>query len=196
VPPCVIFVLPPHAIWDAKLATRAQLKSTARVLPLHLLLAELKAGLRTIILTNGIHIAQNSPPPEAACKVADGPVVATVRVADVPGFMELGLNEHLGASDGAGVTEHENDTKPLKPATTAMSIVEVADPPAATEAGVNAEAESEKSSSDLNVAVTESMPLMTTSQAPLPEQAPLQPEKLDCWSGAADKLTITPFVRA
>jgi hypothetical protein len=53
--------------------------------------------------------------------------------------------EHVGASAGAGCTEHESATAPLNPAAAVTFTVEVDEPPGLTAAGVSAKEGSEKS---------------------------------------------------
>ena len=74
-------------------------------------------------------------------------VVLTVRVeVPEPVATELGLNEQVGAGVPPPVTLLQARlTLPAKPFNGAMVIVEVADPPAETLAGDNAEAETSKS---------------------------------------------------
>ena len=123
---------------------------------------------------------------------AVGPVVRTVSVAAVPGVVELGLIEQVGASAGNGVTEQLRATElknPLAAATTL--IVEVDDAPGLTAAGVRAEAESEKSES--NVAPTVWGELTVTLQVPVPEQGgATQPTKLEPAGGVAVSVNIVP----
>ena len=57
-----------------------------------------------------------------------------------PFATELGLSEHVGGRATTGVTLQDRFTVPLKPLTGAMVIVEVADPPAAIDAGESADA--------------------------------------------------------
>ena len=73
------------------------------------------------------------------------PVVLTVRVAAVPGVMEPGLIEHVGADAADGVTEQVRATVPVNTAKALIVTVEVDDAPGLTGFGVNPEAASEKS---------------------------------------------------
>jgi hypothetical protein len=80
--------------------------------------------------------------PEADCAA----VVLIVSV-DVPELLatEVGANAHVGAGVPPPVTTQVSVTVPVKPAVEPTVIVEVADPPAATEAGESAPAEIVKS---------------------------------------------------
>ena len=83
-------------------------------------------------------------------------MVVTVR-ADVPEppATELGLNEQVGARAPAGETALQvRLTAPVKPLVGAMVIVEVEDPPAATEAGERAAAVIVKSGPGVTVRPT------------------------------------------
>jgi hypothetical protein len=74
-------------------------------------------------------------------------VVAIVRVEVAPALVGVtdGLSkEHVGASEGAGVTEQVSGTAVLKPFVVVRVIVAVADPPAVTDAGEAAPAASVK----------------------------------------------------
>jgi hypothetical protein len=55
--------------------------------------------------------------------------------------MELGTNAQVGAGVTTGITLHVRLTSELKPLMGAAVIVEVADPPAATDAGDSGDAE-------------------------------------------------------
>jgi hypothetical protein len=77
--------------------------------------------------------------------LAVAPVVLTVRVAGVPGVIEPGLIEHVGANADDGVTEQERAAKPLNAANALIFTAEVEDAPALTGFGASPEAESEKS---------------------------------------------------
>jgi hypothetical protein len=118
--------------------------------------------------------------------------VRTVSVAGVPGITELGLIEHAGASAGVGVTAHVRATE-LKnpPAAGTTFIVEVADAPGLTAVGVSAEAESEKSES--NVAPTVCAEVTVTLHVPVPEQGgATQPTKVDPAGGVAVSVNMVP----
>jgi hypothetical protein len=84
-----------------------------------------------------------------------GPVVPTLRVAGVPGAVELGLIEHVGARVGEGVTEQVRATALKNPAAAGTTFTVEVDgaAPGLTVPGVSADAESEKSES--NVAPTD-----------------------------------------
>ena len=116
----------------------------------------------------------------------------TVSVAGVPGITELGLIEHVGASAGAGVTAQVSATELKNPFAAATTfIVEVDDAPGLSAAGVSAEAETEKSES--NVAPTVCAELMVTLQVPVPEQGgATQPTKLEPAGGVAVSVNIVP----
>ena len=60
------------------------------------------------------------------------------------GVTEAGLKAQVGASDGAGETEHVSGTALLKPWVVVSVIVAVADAPAVTDAGDAAPAAIEK----------------------------------------------------
>ena len=116
----------------------------------------------------------------------------TVRVAAVPGITEFGLIEHVGASAGVGVTAHVRATELKNPFASGTTFtVEVDDAPGLTVAGVSAEAEREKSES--NVAPTVSAELTVTLHVPVPEQGgATQPTKLEPAGGVAVSVNIVP----
>ena len=92
--------------------------------------------------TIGIHMAKKTPLDSGTSDAVAAAVVLTVSV-DVPEppATELGLNEQVGARVPAGVMALQvRPIAPVKPLVGAMVIVEVADPPAETEAGERAEA--------------------------------------------------------
>lgn len=62
--------------------------------------------------------------------------------ADVPEppVTEAGTNAQVGADATTGVTLHDRSTCPVNPLRAVMVTVEVADPPATTEAGLRADA--------------------------------------------------------
>jgi hypothetical protein len=105
---------------------------------------------------------------------------------------ELGLNEHVGASVGVGVTAQVSATELKNPfASAATLIVEVAEPPALTAAGVSAVAETVKSES--NVAPTVCAELMVTLHVPVPEQGgATQPTKVEPAGGVAVSVNVVP----
>ena len=70
-----------------------------------------------------------------------------------PPVTEFELSEHVPGGVAAGVTAHVRFTVPAKPFSGAMVIVDVAVPPAATEAGENAEAATVKSGTGTPVTV-------------------------------------------
>jgi hypothetical protein len=82
-------------------------------------------------------------------------MVVTVIVALFPGVNELGLLAHFGASAEDGVTKQVNETEVVKPLRADALNVNVEEPPAGIDAGVNAVADNEKSGGlkELNVAV-------------------------------------------
>ena len=118
--------------------------------------------------------------------------MCTVSVAGVPGIAELGLIEHVGASAGVGVTAQVRATELKNPPAAATTFtVEVDDAPGLTAGGVNAEADSEKSES--NVAPTVWSELTVTLQLPVPEQGgATQPTKLEPAGGVAVSVNIVP----
>jgi hypothetical protein len=83
-------------------------------------------------------------------------MMLSVEVADplAAGVAEAGFNEHDGANAGAGSTEQVNCTSLLNPFVELMVTVEVAECPAAIEAGEAPAAESEKSGFTTNAGVT------------------------------------------
>jgi hypothetical protein len=105
---------------------------------------------------------------------------------------ELGLTEHVGASAGVGVTEQVKATELKNPfASAATLIVEVAEPPALTAAGVSAVAETVKSES--NVAPTVCAEVMVTLHVPVPEQGgATQPTKVEPAGGVAVSVNAVP----
>ena len=121
----------------------------------------------------------------------------TVSVAGVPGAMELGLMEHVGASTGDGCTEQVRATVPLNPFVGARLTVEVDDPPGLTIPGASVEAESEKSAGGkLNAANTTSAELVVVRlQTPVPEQGPFQPAKVEPAAAVAVSVTAVPGVK-
>jgi hypothetical protein len=81
-----------------------------------------------------------------------GAVVLTV-IVDVPEALatEAGLNEHAGGRLTTGVMLQDRVTAPLKPLCAVIVIVDVAETPAATEAGESAEAATVKSGGPVTV---------------------------------------------
>ena len=77
--------------------------------------------------------------------LAVGPVVLTVRVAEVPALTLAGLTEHAGAMATDGWTVQDSVMEPLNPSIAVVLIVELAEVPGLTVAGVNAEADTLKS---------------------------------------------------
>jgi hypothetical protein len=100
---------------------------------------------------NALLPVANQPKPGIGCgKMApDTECAAVVLIVsvDVPELLatEVGANAHVGAGVPPPVTAHVSATVPVKPAVEPTVIVEVADPPAATEAGEIAPAEIVKS---------------------------------------------------
>jgi hypothetical protein len=123
-----------------------------------------------------------------------GGVVLTVSVAGVPGITELGLIEQVGARGGAGVTAQVSATELKNPfASAATLIVELAEPPALTAAGVSAVAETVKS--ELNSAPTVCAELMVTLHVPVPvpeQGGGTQPTKVEPAGGVAVSVNIVP----
>jgi len=74
-------------------------------------------------------------------------VVVIVSVAVVPGFTDVGLMEHCGASADLGCTEQEKETEPVKPFPAVVVTVDVSDCPGLTVGSASADRESAKSSS-------------------------------------------------
>lgn len=70
----------------------------------------------------------------------------------VAGVTEVGLSEHVGASDTVVCTKQVSDTEPLNPFKEVTVIVEIALCPAGT--GFGAEPEIEKSGWAVKLAVT------------------------------------------
>ncbi len=94
-------------------------------------------------------------------------VVLTVTTeVPVPLGIEAGLREHVGGRDTAGVMLHVRFTVLLKPFTGATVIVDVADPPAETVAGVSAEAAMVKSATGAAVSVKLMVVLWFAEPAP------------------------------
>lgn len=114
-----------------------------------------------------------------------------VAVAGVP--LAAGVTAgalQVGAGTTAGVTEQENATLELKPATEVTVMVEVAELPAETVAGVNAVPESVKVGMRPKVAVTAWFVFSAMEQGAAPEQpAPLQPVKVEALLGVAVRVT-------
>jgi hypothetical protein len=106
--------------------------------------------------------------------------------------VELGLIEQFGAIEGEGVTEQVRATALKNPAGAGTTFIVEVDgaAPGLTVPGVSAEAEIEKS--ELNVAPTDWAELIVRLQVPAPEQAPLQPTKLEPAAAAAVSVTIVP----
>lgn len=121
-----------------------------------------------------------------------GPVVLTVSVAGVPGAVEFGLIEQVGATVGEGVTEQVSATGLKNPAGAGTTFIAEVDgaAPGLTVPGVRAEAEIAKS--ELNVAATDWAELIVRLQVLEPEQAPLQPTKLEPAAAVAVTVTIVP----
>ena len=94
----------------------------------------------------GSHIAKKMPRDRGATDDVVAGVVLTV-ITEVPEAFgtALGLNEHVAGWLTTGVTLQVRFTVVLKPATGAIVIVDVADPPAVTEAGVSGDALTVKS---------------------------------------------------
>jgi len=139
---------------------------------------------------SGRQNAKNRPePPLEDIAAAVGPVVFTVNVAGVPGATELGLIKHVGASAGAGVTAQVNETEPLNPLGAVTLNVDVAEPPGLTAAGVRAEAESEKSKSNVANTTVSAEPVVTL-QVPVPEQ-PVTPQVVKAEPEAALAVSVT-----
>jgi hypothetical protein len=65
-------------------------------------------------------------------------LVATVRVAEVPGCIDVGLKLHVGAFAEAGETTQVSATDPLNPFSAPTVTVEVAEAPGLTDAGFSA----------------------------------------------------------
>jgi hypothetical protein len=124
-----------------------------------------------------------------------GALVVSVRIElrepSTGGVSEEGLNEHAGASAGAGLTEHVSWTALVNPPTEVILTVEVADCPATIEAGTGPAADAEKSGV-VKVAVTFWSAFMVTLHALVPEQAPLHPAKVDPFDSVAVSETAVP----
>jgi len=96
-----------------------------------------------------------------------GAVVLTVTVkVPEPFAAELGLSKHVGGRVGTGATAQDSFMVPLKPLSGAMVTAEVADPPAATEAGVRVEDAIVKSATGAAVTVKLTVVLWFTDPAP------------------------------
>jgi hypothetical protein len=140
----LLLPLPPQAIPKIKPAIRTLVSATAESFP-RSFCSEPTATPATRAI-NGNQSALNGLKPEPEGKVvAVAPVVLTVRVAGVPGGMELGLIEHLGADAGDGCTEQERVTDLLNGSRGVTYTVEIDDAPGLTVLGVSAEEVSEKS---------------------------------------------------
>ena len=190
--PVLIGLLLPHAIWKTKPANSIPISHTALSFLFPRLSAEPKP---TRVATNPIsdrQSAKNTPEPKEDIASGVGAIVLTVSVAGVPGITDPGLIEHVGASAGAGVTAQVSATELKNPfASAATLIVELAEPPALTAAGVSAEAETEKSES--NVAPTVWAELTVTLHVPVPEHGgATQPTKLPFAGGVAVSVNIVP----
>lgn len=107
-----------------------------------------------------------------------GIVVVTVSWAGVPGLVELGVIEHVGAKAGEGWTAQDRATEPLKPPTDVIVTAEVEELPGLTVEGVRPEARSVKSGFGvrLKVAINDSVDF--AMQAPVPEHRPPHPAKV------------------
>jgi hypothetical protein len=66
--------------------------------------------------------------------------LATASVDAVPGLTDAGLRPHVGEFAVAGETEQVSVTALLNPFIAVTAIVEIADAPGLTEAGLNGEA--------------------------------------------------------
>jgi len=88
----------------------------------------------------GIECGEMAPDTECAAVV----LIVSVEVPELLAT-EVGDNAHVGAGVPPPVTTQVSVTVPVKPAVEPTVIVEVADPPAATEAGESAPAEIVKS---------------------------------------------------
>jgi hypothetical protein len=102
------------------------------------------------------------------------------------GVTEVGLIEHVGGSIPSACTEQLSATELVKLFTETTVTVTVSLCPGLSGFGV--EVESEKSGA-IKVAVTDWSPFIVTAQLVVPEQAPLQPVKVD--PDAADSLKVT-----
>jgi hypothetical protein len=139
---------------------------------------------------SGAQSAANSPEPALEDIMAPlDAVVFTVSATGVPGVAELGLTEQVGASAGIGDTAQVNATEPLNPAGAVTLTLEVAEPPALTIAGVRAEAESEKSRSNVAKTTVSAEPVVTL-QVPVPEQ-PVTPQVVKADPEEALALSVT-----
>jgi hypothetical protein len=98
-------------------------------------------------------------------EVAAAVVTVTVDVPE-PFATEVGLSEHAGGRITTGVTAQLKFTALLNPLTGAIVIVDVAIPPAVTEAGVSAEAAIVKSATGAAVTVKVTVVLWFTDPAP------------------------------
>lgn len=77
--------------------------------------------------------------------LAVGPVVFTVKVAEVPALTLAGLTEHVGAIATGDCTVQESVMEPVNPSIAVVLIVELAEVPGLTVAGVNVDADTLKS---------------------------------------------------
>jgi hypothetical protein len=103
---------------------------------------------------------------------------------------------HVGAGLAAGVMLQEKDTLALKPALEVTVRVDVAEPPGETVEGDSAVPAIVKVGMGLKVAVTDSLTVRATEQAPVPEQpAPLQPAKVEPAAGVAVSEIFVPPVK-
>ena len=136
---------PPQATWKNKAAKSRQASASAVSFSLPFCF-ETRSTRVAANPISGRQRAQKSPVLllDGKAPVVDG-VVLTVRLAGVPGVVDLGLIEHAGASVGKGITAQVRATEPLNPPDAITFTVDVDDAPGLTVAGVDAEAESEKS---------------------------------------------------
>ncbi len=133
-------LLPPQAAWKTKPANSMYANINAGIVPL-LFRPEPRLASVTTNPISGSQTAYDSPEPDLKGRTAAvAPVVCRVSVAGVPGGVEVGLIEHVGASAGVGCTEQVRATEPLNAFSAATFSVEVDDPPGLTVPGVSAEA--------------------------------------------------------
>jgi hypothetical protein len=185
--------LPAQPTWKTRTASEIQVSNAAA----YFQFLSCRTGLKAIHANASAKRERHSPkknkplPVEGEATPATYPVVRTVRVTIVPGDVELGPTEHVGARAGVGCTEQVNTTDPAKEVSGFTFKVAVEYPPGLTVAGVSAEADSEKSKSNTDHTTTSADPVFTW-QMPVPVQPPVQPVKMEPAVGAAVSVIAVP----